>query len=224
MCGRYGFGSPARLGELPFGVELPDFAPRFNVTPTSGVPLVFQEGSDREAAIARWGLVPFWADDPSIGNRLANARGDTVHEKPSFRAAFKARRGLMPAEFFYEWQAVEGQKIKQPWCIAVGDVEPFAFAAIWERWRPKDEPDAEPLTSCAIITTEANEIMRPIHDRMPVIVKPADYERWLDPRTTADGARAMIRPYEGEMRRWKVSTRVNSGKVDEETLVEPVEQ
>ncbi|HYW32746.1 MAG TPA: SOS response-associated peptidase, partial [Gemmatimonas sp.] len=136
MCGRYGFGNPARLSELPLGAALPPSVPRFNIGPMQSVPLVFEDGG-RQATMARWGLVPSWADDPSIGNRLCNARGDTVAEKPSFRSAFRSRRGLMPAEFFFEWQVIEGQKIKQPWCIALEDGEPFVFAALWERWTPK---------------------------------------------------------------------------------------
>jgi putative SOS response-associated peptidase YedK len=223
MCGRYGFGNPARLAELPLGVTLPPLAPRFNVAPTQDVPLVLQEGADREARLARWGLVPFWADDPSIGNKLFNARGDTVAEKPSFRAAFKARRGLLPAEFFYEWQAVEGQKARQPWCVAVDDGEPFAFGALWERWRPKGEPDAEPLVSCTIITTDPNETMARIHHRMPLILPREAYDTWLDPRTPVEEAKRLVRPYEGTMRVWKVSTRVNRGAEDGAELVRPVD-
>jgi putative SOS response-associated peptidase YedK len=213
MCGRYGFGNPARLNELPLGVMLPPSVPRFNVGPMQEVPFVLQEGGERSATLARWGLVPFWADDPTMGARMCNARGDTVAEKPAFRSAFRSRRGLMPAEFFYEWQPLEGQKVKQPWCIALDNGEPFAFAALWERWRPKTAPEGEgeaaPLTTCAVITTEPNATMAPIHDRMPVILKPEDFEEWLAPETTIARARALVRPYDGPMRAWKVSTRVN---------------
>jgi putative SOS response-associated peptidase YedK len=209
MCGRYGFGNPARLSELPFGVSLPPSVPRFNIGPMQTVPLVLQDGPQRDAVMAKWGLVPMWASDPSVGNRMCNARGDTVAEKPAFRSAFRSRRGLMPAEFFFEWQPLEGSKTKQPWCIALEDGEPFAFAALWERWRPKNEPDAEPLVTCALITTEPNATMAPIHDRMPVIVRPDDFERWLSPDSSPDDARALVRPYDGPMRAWKVSTRVN---------------
>jgi putative SOS response-associated peptidase YedK len=160
--------------------------------------------------MARWGLVPFWADDPSIGNRLANARGDTVASKPSFRGAFKARRALVPADRFYEWQALPGQKVKQPWCIQLDHEAPFCFAGLWERWVPKGEPDADPLLSCCLITTEPNAVMAPIHDRMPVIVPPPAYDQWLDPGTSAAAAQALIRPYEGAMRAYPVSTYVNA--------------
>ena len=213
MCGRYGFGNPARLNELPLGlpagVSLPLSIPRFNIGPMQQVPLVLQEGTGRDATLARWGLVPAWADDPAIGSRMCNARGDTVAEKPAFRSAFRTRRGLMPAEFFFEWQPLEGQKVKQPWCIALEHGEPFAFAALWERWRPKGQPDAETLTSCAVITTEPNATMEPIHNRMPVILEPRDYDEWMDPKTTGTKALALVRPYDGPMRAWKVSTRVN---------------
>jgi putative SOS response-associated peptidase YedK len=222
MCGRYGFGNPARLGELPLGVTLPPAVPRFTIGPMQSVPLVFETRDGRNATMARWGLVPAWADDPSIGNRLCNARGDTVAAKPSFRSAFKARRGLMPAEFFYEWQVIEGQKVKQPWCIALEDGEPFAFAALWERWTPKADPGAEPLVTCAVITTEPNVVMAPIHDRMPVILHRDDYARWLDPATPASLASTLVRPYDGAMRRWRVSTRVNKVGNEGGANIEPL--
>jgi putative SOS response-associated peptidase YedK len=220
MCGRYGFGNPVRLNELPLGLPagttLPLSIPRFNIGPMQEVPLVVDDGGRRAATLARWGLVPFWADDPSMGSRMCNARGDTVAEKPVFRSAFRSRRGLMPAEFFYEWQPIPGQKVKQPWCIALENGEPFAFAALWERWKPKQDADggeavadAAPLTTCAVITTEPNATMAPIHDRMPVILKPEDYEEWMSPDTSVSRARALVRPYDGPMRVWKVSTRVN---------------
>lgn len=210
MCGRYGFGNPARLGTLPLGVDLPALEPRFNVAPSQAVPLVLQDAGERRALMAHWGLVPFWADSPAIGNKLANARGDTVAAKPSFRGAFKARRGLMPADRFYEWQPLPGQKVKQPWCIQLEDEAPFCFAALWERWTPKDAPGAEPLLSCCLITTEPNGTMGPIHDRMPVIVPPEAYAQWLDPATPAAVAQALIRPYDGAMRAYPVSTYVNA--------------
>lgn len=222
MCGRYGFGNPARLGTLPFGTTLPELPASFNIAPSRDVPLVRALADGRDAVFARWGLVPFWADDPAIGNRLANARGDTVASKPSFRAAFKARRGLMPADLFYEWQVIAGQKVKQPWCMRLPDDAPFAFGAIWERWTPKDDAAAEPLVTCAIITTEANEVMRPIHDRMPVIIAPDDFDAWLDPRTSSADAQALVRPYTGVLRAWPVSTRVNSPRANDVECIAPL--
>ena len=222
MCGRYGFGNPARLGTLPFGTALPSLDARFNITPSSSVPLVRQTATGRDALMASWGLVPFWADDPSIGHRLANARGDTVAAKPSFRAAFRQRRGLMPADLFYEWQVLEGQKVKQPWCIRLPDATPFAFGALWERWTPKTSPDAEPLISCTIITTEPNALMATIHDRMPVIVAPDDYDVWLDPSTPPAVAQSLIRPWGGPLEAWPVSTRVNAPRHDDAACLEPL--
>jgi putative SOS response-associated peptidase YedK len=210
MCGRYGFGNPARLGTLPLGVELPPLEARFNVAPSQAVPMVLYDHGDRQALLARWGLVPFWADDVSIGNKLCNARGDTVASKPSFRAAFKVRRALLPADRFYEWQPLPGQKVKQPWCIQLADESPFCFAGLWEAWTPKDQPGAAPVISCCLITTEPNDTMRPIHDRMPVILPPEAYGAWLDPGTPAAAAQAFIRPYEGPMRAYPVSTYVNA--------------
>lgn len=214
MCGRYGFGNPARLAELPLGVEiaarLPALQPRWNITPSQRVVLVRETVDGRDAIMARWGLVPFWADDPSIGNRLANARGDTVAVKPSFRAAFAKRRALMPADLFYEWQPLEGAKVKQPWCMRMPDDAPFALAAIWEMWTPKNDPAAEPLVTCCAITTEPNDVMRPIHDRMPVILSPSDYDTWLDPSASVAEVQRLIRPYDGEMRAYKVSRLVNA--------------
>jgi putative SOS response-associated peptidase YedK len=215
MCGRYGFGNPARLGTLPLGVPLPDLDARYNVAPSQAVPCLLQEGDGRRVDLLRWGLVPFWASDPAIGNRLANARADSVAVKPSFRNAFKSRRGLMLADLFYEWQVVPGQKVKQPWCIRLEDDAPFAMAALWERWSPTPAQDAppepaSPLLTCCVITTDANRAMAPIHDRMPVIVPPADFDRWLDPNTPPAEALALLRPFAGTLRPFRVTTYVNA--------------
>ena len=226
MCGRYGFGNPARVAELPLGVDLaaslPGLAPRWNVTPSQPVPLIRETSAGREALLARWGLVPFWADDPSIGNRLANARGDTVAVKPSFRAAFARRRGLMPADLFYEWQVIAGAKVKQPWCIRLPDDEPFVFAALWESWRPKDDGEAPPLVTCCLITTEPNDTVQPIHDRMPVILAPSDYDAWLDPAASPAALQALIRPYAGPMRAYRVSRLVNAPVNDSADCAVPI--
>lgn len=210
MCGRYSFGNPARLATLPLGVELPALEARYNVAPSQHVPIVLHDAAGRHATMARWGLVPFWADDPAIGNRLANARGDTVASKPSFRGAFRARRALLPADGFYEWQPLPGQKVKQPWYIQLPGGAPFCFAGLWETWRPKGQPEAEPLLSCCLITTEPNGTMAPIHDRMPVILPPESYAAWLDPATPAAAAQTLLRPYDGPMHAYPVSTYVNA--------------
>ena len=224
MCGRYGLGHPARLGTLPLGTALPEIAARFNITPSSDVLLVREIAGARHAVLARWGLVPYWASDPTIGHRLANARGDTVATKPAFRDAFAQRRALIPADFFYEWQAVTGQKAKHPWCIRAPDGEPFAFGAIWEQWTPRQPQAQTSLISCAIITTEPNEVMRPIHDRMPVILAPDDYAAWLNPRTTVAAAQSLVRPYAGALEAYRVSTRVNAPRTDDAECCRPLQQ
>jgi putative SOS response-associated peptidase YedK len=147
-------------------------------------------------AMLRWGLIPSWADDPKIGSRMINARGETVADKPSFRKAFRARRCLIPADGFYEWKK-EGSK-KQPYHVHRADYGLFAFAGLWERWKPKGE-GAAAIESCTIITTEASEHMRVLHERMPVIIAPRDYDLWLDtPEGEAERLQMLVRPYEDD--------------------------
>ncbi len=222
MCGRFGFGDPARLGLLPLGVTLPPLTPRFNVAPSQPVPLVRQQGGVRDACLARWGLVPFWADDPAIGNRLVNARSETAHEKPAFRAAFRHRRALIPADLFYEWQPVPGGKGKQPWCIGLPEGAPFVMAALWEQWVPRAAPGTAPLVSCCLLTTGPNATMAPIHDRMPVILPPADWDAWLDPATPAAALAPLLRPYAGPMVAHRVSTLVNNPRHDDPACRTPL--
>jgi putative SOS response-associated peptidase YedK len=142
----------------------------------------------------RWGLIPSWAKDPTIGNSLINARGETVASKPAFRAAFKSRRCLIPTTGFYDWAPAGGKK-KQPLHIRMSDGQPFALAGLWERW---SDSEGATLESCTIITTAANELMRPFHDRMPVILAPADYGTWLDPTTPPAALHALLRPFPAE--------------------------
>jgi putative SOS response-associated peptidase YedK len=187
MCARYTLIAPANRIAEAFGVALPfDVPPRFNVAPTQDVLNIRLDGAgQREAARLRWGLIPSWAQDLKIGNRLLNARADTVAEKPSFRSAFKARRRcLIVADGFYEWKP-EG-KIKQPFIIRRPDGELFAFAGLWEKWDGADEP----VESCTILTTDANARIAGLHDRMPVILTtPAEYEQWL----RADDVKPLLR-------------------------------
>jgi putative SOS response-associated peptidase YedK len=172
--------------------------------------------------MARWGLVPFWADDPAIGHRLVNARAETAATKPAFRAAFRHRRALMPADLFYEWQALPGHTTKQPWCIRLPHGEPFAMAALWEQWTPKTAPDAEPLVTCCLLTTAPNATMRPIHDRMPVILPPGLWDHWLDPATPVDTAQALLRPYPAPMDAHPVSTLVNNPRHEDPACCAPL--
>ncbi|WP_411280780.1 SOS response-associated peptidase [Gemmatimonas sp.] len=222
MCGRYGFGNPARLGTLPLGVNFPALAPRYNVAPSQVVPLVMQASEVREVGMAKWGLIPFWADDPGIGHKLANARADGIAAKPAFRAAFKHQRGLMPADLFYEWQVVPGHQGKQPWCIRLPDEEPFLMAALWDRWQPKHDPIADPVLTCCIITTEANATMAPIHHRMPVLLPLSNVDAWLDPDTSPADAASLLRPYDGTLHAYQVKTWVNATRHDDAQCATPL--
>lgn len=196
MCGRFTLtASIEKLREQFPLFELPEESvPRYNVAPTQLILAVRQaEGEARPRGVfLRWGLVPSWADDLAIGNRLINARADTVAQKPSFRAAFKKRRCLILADGFYEW-IKEGKK-KQPYHIRLKDGAPFAFAGLWEFWKKDEE-----IESCTILTTDANDTIRPLHDRMPVILEPRDFKRWLDPAPGDPGVLLeMLRPYPAE--------------------------
>jgi putative SOS response-associated peptidase YedK len=193
MCGRFlQLSSRDELARL-FGFEtadaVPELFPRYNVAPTQPVAAVRQDDGRRTLVLLRWGLIPPWAKDARIAYSCINARGETVAEKPAFRAAFKARRCLIPASGWYEWQATGG-KHKQPFHFRSTNGKPFAFAGLWERW---DKGDA-PVESCTVITTEANAVARPVHDRMPVILAPANFAAWLDPRTPAGNLDALLRP------------------------------
>jgi len=179
MCGRYTLTAQPDQIVAAFGLPgISEYSPRYNIAPTQGVPVVraAEANDEREFAQLRWGLVPFWAKDLKIGNRMINARGETVATKPSFRQAFVKRRCLVIADGFYEWKKL-GKNEKQPYYIHRKDASPFGFAGLWERWNGEDGQ----VESCTIITTSANALMEPLHDRMPVILDPEDYETWLDP-------------------------------------------
>ncbi len=183
MCGRYVASTPPdRLADL-FGVtdvRAGDLGPRWNVAPTLDVYAV-AVGSDGERRLGtfRWGLVPWFAREASGGAKMINARAETVAEKPAFRRSLERRRCILPADGFYEW--LRKPKERLPHLFTAADCSVLGFAGLWEVWRPKDDPDAEPLRTCSIITTSANATMQPIHDRMPVVLAPAARDRWLDP-------------------------------------------
>jgi len=220
MCGRYTLATPEAWVREEFELpELPlDYRPRYNIAPTQDVLAVVDAGETRRAGWLRWGLVPFWAKDPAIGNRMINARAETVHEKPAFRTAFERRRCLILADGFYEWQVTDAGKI--PMWLHMADRRPFAFAGLWERWVPPG--GGEPLHSCTIITTRANTFARPIHERMPVILPPESIGIWLDPATDPAALRALLGPYPGDnLRVHPVSTLVNSPRNDSPECIEP---
>lgn len=221
MCGRFTLTVSARvLGEL-FNVPEPaGVAPRYNIAPTQQV-LVARTGEGGcELASARWGLIPHWADDLAIGARMINARGETVASKPAFRSALKHRRCLIAADGFYEWKKVGAGK--QPYLIRFADGRAFAFAGLWERWLPRD--GGAPVDSCTIITTAPNELLRELHDRMPVILPPAAFEVWLRPEPlAAPRLEELLRPHpDAEMEAFPVSRRVNSPANDDPSCCDPL--
>jgi putative SOS response-associated peptidase YedK len=210
MCGRFTqFSSRDELARL-FGFDAdgaPDLPPRYNVAPTQVVAVVRLDDGRRALRPLRWGLIPSWAKDPAIGHAFINARAETVAEKPAFRAAFKARRCLIPTTGFYEWAPAGGKK-KQPLHIRMLDGRPFALAGLWERWT---DAEGVPVETCTILTTAANDLLRPFHDRMPVILAPEGQATWLDPHAPPDALHALLRPYPAEaMTAVPVGTYVNS--------------
>ena len=224
MCGRYELHSSPAAIALAFGLAHPPYVdPHYNIAPTNDVPIV-RVGNDgqRELVRMRWGLVPRWAKDPSIGARMINARGETLAEKQSFRTAYRRHRCLLPADGFYEWRSIaraSGEPPRrQPQHIGMADGSLFGLAGIYERWLSEE---GEVLDTCAIVTTEANALLTPLHDRMPVIVAPEHYERWLDPANAE--VTDLIAPYPGDaMAYYPVSTRVNSVRHDDASLIVPV--
>ena len=202
--------------------EMPLLAPRYNIAPTQPVVAVRMGGGPTgegpELAELRWGLIPHWAKDPAIGARMINARAETVAEKPAYKAAFRRRRCLIPADGFYEWQK-DGRR-KQPFFITLPDDRLFALAGLWERW---EGPDHSYIESCTVLTTEPNELVRPIHNRMPVIVSPEDYGLWLDP--TVENAATLapvLRPYQAEpMQSHPVGPVVNNPRNDSPECLSP---
>lgn len=219
MCGRFTLAtSGAQLATQFALAETPQLAPRYNIAPTQSVAAVRSAEAGRELVLMRWGLVPMWAKDPSVGSRMINARAETAAEKPAFRTALRQRRCLIPADGFYEWQAAPGGK--QPFYFHMGDGSPFALAGLWERWK---SPEGAWLETCTILTTEANDLLRPFHDRMPVIVAPDDYARWLDPALRdADAVRDLLAPFDpAAMAAHPVSREVNRVANDGPHLIVP---
>ncbi len=221
MCGRFTLTvDPAETEDAFADTEFPPkFAPRFNIAPTQPVLAIPNDGSNR-ADFFVWGLIPSWAKDPAIGNRLINARGETLAEKPSFRGSYKYKRCLILADGFYEWKVQPGTKVKVPHFIHMKDRKPFAFAGLWDEWHSSD---GSQIRSCTIVTIEPNELMASIHNRMPVILPTDAYAQWIDPAVrTPDSLGALIKPYPAEeMAAYPVSTLVNSPQNDRPECVVP---
>ncbi|MEO1389867.1 MAG: SOS response-associated peptidase [Cyanobacteria bacterium J06634_6] len=242
MCGRYTQTQSGEAIAAAFHLaHTPDPTPRYNIAPTQPVSAIAQPGTERQYRIFQWGLIPSWAKDPAIGNRMINARAETAAEKPSFRTAFKRRRCLIVADGFYEWKKVapsatgnitetqgseetsakgKAKAKKQPYYIQMNDPSLFAMAGLWESW---ESGDGSYIESCTILTTEPNGLMQSIHNRMPVILHPADYDLWLDPKEQSrERLQPLLRPYEDDaMQAYPVSTAVNNPRNETAACVEP---
>ena len=221
MCGRFTLTvDPAEAQENFSNFTFPEkFAPRFNLAPTQPI-LAIPNDEKFTADFFIWGLIPMWAKDPSIGNRLINARAETLAEKPSFRGSLKYKRCLIVADGFYEWKSTDGKKSKTPFFIHMKDRKPFAFAGLWDSW---NSPEGSQLKTCTIITTEPNELMSLLHNRMPVILHPRDYDKWLDPSSqTPDQLMPLLKPFPADMMdAYPVTPLVNKPANDTPELVVP---
>ena len=222
MCGRFTLFEADKILSKEFGVSgVPPLSPRYNIAPSQPIAAVRtpHTGAGRELALLRWGLIPSWSKDPAIGNRLINARAETVQEKPSFRNAFRRHRCLIPTNGFYEWQRQE--RGKQPYFVRMRDGRVFAIAGLWDRWESSDK---DVIETCTILTTGANTVLAPIHGRMPVILPQAEYARWLDPALKdPDSLSPLLVPFPPEgMLAIPVSPRVNAPSTDDEKCIAPL--
>lgn len=224
MCGRYRLSRRKQLVAEYFGTDTGDseWTPRYNIAPSQPVMTIRQEARKavRSLSTMQWKLIPSWAKDPTIGYKTINARSETVATTASFQEPFRSQRCLIPADGFYEWQ--RNGKTRQPYCFELNDGELFAFASLWDRWM---SPQREIIESCTILTTTSNSLLADIHDRMPVILKPDDYDLWLDPAFKDAGSLSeMLRPFDaGTMRRYPVSTRVNNVLNDDADCAKAIE-
>jgi putative SOS response-associated peptidase YedK len=222
MCGRYTLSTPTELLSDLYKLESAiAVSPRFNIAPTQEAPVMRMDSTDqaRKLDLLKWGLVPFWAKEPSIGNRMINARAETVAEKPAYRVSFRRKRCLIPADGFYEWQATGGPK--QPFFFHRRDGHPLAMAGLWDRWDKGDHP---PLETFTILTTSANEVVAPVHKRMPVILEEPVFDRWLDPeREHIESLSELLVPAPPEILvTFPVSTYVNNPANEGPQCVEPI--
>jgi putative SOS response-associated peptidase YedK len=224
MCGRYTLKTPVE--ELSEKFQFPEvipLKPRYNIAPSQPVPVVrlMPDNQERKLAMLRWGLIPAWVKDPAKARQPINAKSETVAELPTFRTAFRKRRCLIPADGFYEWKQEGGRK--QPVYICMKDREPFAFAGLWERWAGEED---EFIESCTILTTEPNELLVPVHNRMPVILDPQDYDLWLDPDVQeVTRLKPLLHPFPPEqMTYYQVNLRVNNPKHDDTLCIEQLQE
>jgi putative SOS response-associated peptidase YedK len=226
MCGRFTLSAPPEVISMCFDIETDSFnyLPAFNIAPTQNVLTVRNRDNSKHAQTMRWGLIPFWAKEAKIGNKMINARSETVIENKVFKTPFQKRRCLILADSFYEWVRVS--KSKQPIRILLDSEKPFAFAGIWESWIDPNDPNSETVESCSIITTHANTLIQPIHDRMPVILPRELESDWLDlDNTDTSFLREIMIPFDpGLMKCYPVSQAVNSTKNEGKDLITPIVQ
>lgn len=219
MCGRFTLFSSKQEIQDQYQVSWDgEIRQRYNIAPTQPIlTMIHHDSGEREIRWFRWGLIPFWAKEPSIGNRLINARGETVHQKPSFRHLLKRKRCLILVNGFFEWKR-EGER-KQPYYIRCKDRKLFSFAGLWDVWQANEQA----IYSCTIITTEANPLIQPIHQRMPVILDEEREEQWLDPKKDMTDAQSFINPFDAKkMELYPVSTLVNHPRNDQPELIQPI--
>jgi putative SOS response-associated peptidase YedK len=222
MCGRFTLDlPPEKLAEI-FGLaELPRIEPRYNIAPTQQVAAIrtLADNEHRKIAMLKWGFIPSWTKDPSLGHKLINARSESIHEKRAFRQAIRYHRCIIPTSGFFEWEEKEGKKT--PLYIRLKDGSPMCFAGIWDHWK---SPEGEVVESCSMLTTSSNKLIEPLHDRMPVILHPQEYALWLD-RTITDPEKLkpLYQPYPADlMGMWPVSSLVNSSRNDSPACIEKV--
>jgi putative SOS response-associated peptidase YedK len=226
MCGRVIQSSGPLRYAFVDGMNVRDsrvsnYPPRWNAAPSQELLVIRRNRDTGQVSLdaLRWGLIPYWCKDPSGGRKPINAKAETLRTLPSFREAYRKRRCIVPVDGFFEWKAIKGQKAKQPFAIAMKDGSPFGIAGLWENW--KDLKTGEWIRTFVIITTDANTLVADIHDRMPVILAPSDYTRWLGDEPDPHD---LIRPFPSEaMRMWPISTRVNKPENDDATILDPVE-
>jgi len=238
MCARFTLKTSAVVLQDLFELdEVPELVPRYNIAPSQIIPAVVNDNGHRELRLFQWGLVPSWAKDPSIAQNLINAKCETLAEKPSFRAAFKRRRCLLPADGFFEWLTVEpesesdlfgdptpppkGSKvIKQPFWFTLKEGGPFGIAGIHEYW---EGPDAGPIESCTLVTTDPNDLVKPFHNRMPAIIKPEDFGVWLDPEAPPNVLLGLLQPLpSGLFKAQPVTRRMNNPRYESPDCIEPI--
>ena len=227
MCGRFALSSQVKIiakhfGVPEAGVRVEEGNPRYNIAPSTAILAVRLDAAGvRELVKLKWGLLPYWSVEPKTSYSTSNARAETVDTKPAFRAAFKRRRCLVPADGWFEWEAIPDQKYKQPWFYRSQNGDPLAMAGVWEHWQQGEVV----IESCSLIVCEANDVARPVHDRMPVILGEADWKDWLDPDVAPEAAKTMLRPCpEDWIQTYMVSRAVSVARNDGAELIAPQER